>query len=269
MSKIWFPLLLLLLACGCAPRETPAVTAKSMETVAFAKFPVLEYHLIGRPEGRWQRTPENFRRDLEWLYANNYYPLNLRDLLGGFNNVPAGKQPVVLTFDDSTTGQFNYLTNGQLDPDSAVGILKLFHDRHPNDWPLRATFFVLIETNAPSHNLFGQPELAGRKLKELEERGMEVGAHTYSHDRLDKISAAAARRSIDRELAALSKFVSAEIVSLAVPEGKYPKDMSVLAKFKLVAEVAGGMNPVKYDPLHVKRIQTIDSEWLRFFRRRS
>ena len=268
MNKILAPLLLLLLVCGCAPQK-PAVPATNPSTVAFTKFPVLEYHLIGRPEGRWRRTPENFRRDLEWLYAHNYYPLNLRDLLGGFNNVPAGKQPVVLTFDDSTTGQFNYLTNGQLDPDSAVGILKSFHDRHPNDWPLRATFFVLIETNAPSHNLFGQPELAGRKLKELEGWGMEVGAHTYSHDRLDKISAAAGKRSLDRELATLSKHVSAEIVSLALPEGKYPQDLSVLEKFSLIAEVAGGMNPVQYDPLHVKRIQAIDPEWLRFFRRRN
>jgi peptidoglycan/xylan/chitin deacetylase (PgdA/CDA1 family) len=268
MSKIWLPLLLLFLVAGCAPPEKPAVPVKSLDTVSFSKFPVLEYHLIGRPEGRWQRTPENFRRDLEWLYANNYYPLNLRDLLGGFNNVPAGKQPVVLTFDDSTIGQFNYSANGELDPDCAVGILKQFHDRHP-DWPMRATFFVLIATNAPSHNLFGQPELAGRKLKELDEWGMEVGAHTYSHDRLDKISAAAARRSLDRELAVLSKSLTGEIVSLALPEGKYPKDMSVLEKFRLIAEVAGGMNPVKYDPLHVKRIQAIDAEWLRFFRRRS
>jgi len=268
MKKIFLFIVLLLLVAGCAPPEKPAVLVKSQETVAFTKFPVLEYHMIGRPEGRWQRTPENFRRDLEWLYANNYYPLNLRDLLNGFNVVPVGKTPVVLTFDDSTIGQFNYLTNGQLDPDSAVGVLKQFHDRHP-DWPMRATFFVLIETNPPSHNLFGQPELAGQKLSRLEEWGMEVGAHTYSHDRLDRVSAAAARRSLDRERATLSKFVSAEIVSLALPLGKYPADLSVLEKFKLIAEVAGGLNPVKFDPLHVKRIQAIDSEWLRFFRRSS
>ena len=267
MKKIILLLALPLLIAGCAP-EKPAVPVKSLATVVFTRFPVLEYHMIGRPEGRWQRTPENFRRDLEWLYANNYYPLNLRDLLKGFNVVPVGKTPVVLTFDDSTIGQFNYLTSGQLDPDSAVGVLKQFHDRHP-DWPMRATFFVLIETNAPSHNLFGQPEQAGRKLRSLDEWGMEIGAHTYSHDRLDKISSAAARHSLDRELATLSKFVSTEIVSLALPLGKYPADLSVLEKFKLIAEVAGGMNPVKYDPLHVKRIQTIDSEWLRFFRRRS
>jgi peptidoglycan/xylan/chitin deacetylase (PgdA/CDA1 family) len=265
MKKILLFLAVPLLLAGCAP-EKPAAPPKGFAAVSFTKFPVLEYHMIGRPEGRWQRTPENFRRDLEWLYANNYYPLNLRDIINGFNAVPAGKKPVVLTFDDSTVGQFNYLANGELDPESAVGVLKQFQALHP-DWPLRATFFVLIETSAPSHNLFGQPVSAGRKLQQLEAWGMEIGAHTYSHDRLDRISAGAARRSLDRELATLSKFVSAEIVSLALPEGKYPKDGSVLEKFKLIAEVAGGLNPVGYDPLHVKRIQTISAEWQKFFNR--
>jgi len=30
---------------------------------------ILEYHKIDYPEERWTRTPENFRRDLETLYA--------------------------------------------------------------------------------------------------------------------------------------------------------------------------------------------------------
>ncbi|HVN67620.1 MAG TPA: polysaccharide deacetylase family protein, partial [Candidatus Sulfotelmatobacter sp.] len=162
--------------------------------------------------------------------------------------------------------QFNYLTNGQIDPDSAAGVLKKFHEQHP-DWPRRATFFVLIETSDPSHDLFGQPDLAGKKLRQLAEWGMEIGAHTYSHDRLDKISAAAARRSLDRELKTIAKFVTQEVVSLSLPEGKYPKDLKVLSRFKLIAEVAGGLNPVKFDPLHIKRIQAISTEWQKFFNR--
>ncbi|MFH1386547.1 MAG: polysaccharide deacetylase family protein [bacterium] len=232
-----------------------------------AKFPVLEYHLIGRPEGRWQRTPENFRSDLEWLYRNNYYPVNLRDLLNGFKTLPPGKRPVVLTFDDSSRGQFNYLPDGRLDPDSAVGILKEFHERHPKEWPLCATFFVLFETNAPDRNLFGQPEFAAKKLRQLTEWGMEVGCHTYSHDRLDRLSVAAAKKTLERSRQAIRKITGQEVVSLALPLGKYPRDRSVLADFKLVAEVAGGMNPMKFDPLRVKRIQSLDSEWAIYLKR--
>jgi len=52
---------------------------------------------------------------------------------------------VVLTFDDSSPGQFRYLAqNGStsVDPDCAVGILEAFARRHP-DFGLAATFFVL------------------------------------------------------------------------------------------------------------------------------
>ncbi|MCU0641292.1 MAG: polysaccharide deacetylase family protein [Candidatus Margulisbacteria bacterium] len=255
-------LLIIVSQLGCAPAKNAPV-----KPLAFTSFPVLEYHLIGRPEGRWQRTPENFRADLEWLQANNYYPLNLRDILDGFGAVPAGKRPVVLTFDDSSAGQFRYLPDGKLDPESAVGMLKAFHDRYPADWPLRGTFFVLMETSSPDRNLFGQPESVAKKLRQLTEWGMELGCHTYSHDRLDRVSPAAAKRSLDRSLAVLAKFSGRPIVSLSLPLGKFPTDRTVIERFKLVAEVAGGMNPVNYDPLQVKRIQAMDSEWQRFFKR--
>jgi peptidoglycan/xylan/chitin deacetylase (PgdA/CDA1 family) len=257
-------LVLLLSVSGCAPAKKPTVKAAA---VTFSAFPVLEYHLIGQPEGRWQRTPENFRADLEWLYANNYYPLNLRDILDGFAAVPVGKRPVVLTFDDSSLGQFRYLPDGRVDPESAVGILKTFNEKYGAGWPLRATFFVLMETDEPSRNLFGQPESAASKLRQLTEWGMELGVHTYSHDRLDRLSPAAAQRSLDRALATIAKFTSREVVSLSLPLGKYPRDLGLVKKFRLIVEVAGGMNPVKFDPQRLKRIQTIDSEWRRFFKR--
>lgn len=234
---------------------------------AQAGFPVLEYHKIGRPEGRWQRTPENFRKDIEWLYQNGYYPMNLRDVLTNFKGLPPGKKPVILTFDDSTSGQFRYLPDGKIDPECAVGILKSFHDQHPGQWPMRATFFVLIETSSPDHNLFGQPEFAAKKLRQLTEWGMEVGCHTYSHDRFDKMSPAAARRSLARSLSVLRKLSSQEVISLSLPQGIYPRDMSLLSDFKLVVEVSGGMNPDKFDPLHIKRIQAIGPEWKKFFGR--
>ena len=96
-AGLFFLAVFLLLAAGCVvpPKGSAPVAVPAAEKIAFEKFPVLEYHMIGRPEGRWQRTPENFRRDLEWLYSNNYYPLNLRDLLGGLSAVPPGKRPVL------------------------------------------------------------------------------------------------------------------------------------------------------------------------------
>ena len=261
---------------GSKPAEKFAYTQKSYSS---KRFPVLEYHLISRPEGRWTRTPENFRADLEWLYQNNYYPMNLKDILTGFQGLSAGKTPVVMTFDDSSSSQFRYLADGRVDPDCAVGVIKAFHDKHPYDWPMRATFFIVIGTNNPDRNIFGQKELADKKLKQLTAWGMEVASHTYWHDRLSKVSPEFARYSLAKSVKVLSDLSGQKIVSLATPMGLYPSDESVFKgeyqkisyDLKLVCEVAGGLqvapNSPKFNPYHINRIQTISSEWRKFFGR--
>src|SRR5438552_14674259 len=87
---------------------------------------ILEYHKIDYPEEGWTRTPENFRRDLETLYAKGYRLITLGDLLDRRITLPAGTTPVVVTFDDSSPGQLRYLEsnrNIQTAPKSAVGLL--------------------------------------------------------------------------------------------------------------------------------------------------
>ncbi len=59
---------------------------------------VLEYHRVGgdpyfAPE--WTISTEEFRAELEYLYQNDYYPVNFRDLLESNLDVPAGKTPDV------------------------------------------------------------------------------------------------------------------------------------------------------------------------------
>ncbi|HTY14022.1 MAG TPA: polysaccharide deacetylase family protein [Candidatus Omnitrophota bacterium] len=274
--------LLTLSLCACAPVENKAAAPVAAKPLAFKKFPVLEYHLIRTPEGRWSRTPDNFRADLEWLYAHNYYPFNMKDILDGFPGLPAGKTPVVITFDDSSSSQFRYLPGQKLDPDCAVSIIKAFHDKHP-DWPMRATFFILIETNNPDRNIFGQPEepnYKARKIKQLVSWGMEVASHTYCHDRLDGISFKAACYSLGRSYKKLKELSGQEIISLALPMGLYPSDEAVFSAgyqkikydFKLAAEVDGGMQfapgQPEFNPRHIHRIQTIASEWKKFFNRK-
>src|SRR5438445_13082043 len=74
---------------------------------------ILEYHKVDYPEDRWTRTPENFRRDLETLYARGYRLQSLNALLDGRITVPAGTTPVVLTVDHSSPRQVRSVsTNG-------------------------------------------------------------------------------------------------------------------------------------------------------------
>jgi peptidoglycan/xylan/chitin deacetylase (PgdA/CDA1 family) len=241
---------------------------------------VLEYHLIGEPEERWQRTPVNFRADLERLWAEGYYPVNLRDLATGeLSMVPLGKRPVVLTFDDSSLEQFRLLPDGTVDPNSAVGILLDFHQVRPADWPLRATFFVLLDVDEPERILFGQPELAQQKLQMLVNWGMEVGSHTMSHANLAESSPQEVRRQLALSQARLEEMLPGyEVVSLSMPFGVYPQDERLLVNgvyddklytYQAAVEVSGGLAPSPhspdFDPYHIPRVQAVQDEldyWL-------
>ena len=158
---------------------------------------ILEYHKIDYPEERWTRTPENFRRDLETLYARGYRLINLTDLLDRKIALPAGTTPVVLTFDDSSPGQFRYLEkNGtvEIDPKSGIGVLEAFIAEH-QDFGRAGTFYVLPGASKPNR-LFNQPEHEGRKLQYLVGRGYEIGNHTLWHANLGKYDETTVRTQI-------------------------------------------------------------------------
>ena len=243
---------------------------------------VLEYHHIGRKGGKWGRTPEEFRQDMEWLLAEGYYPINLRDFAAGWIEVPRGKSPVVLTFDDSYREQFNYLNGGGIDPYSAVGILLEMHQRHPQDWPLRATFFVLLNEEGKAPIPFGQPEYADRKLAQLVEWGMEIGSHTLTHPNFKETSLEEIRRQLAvSENLIEQKVPGYEVSSLSPPYGAYPEDLAILKAgeyeglnydFDAAVKVGGSPSPSpfskQFDPYRINRIQGFQEEldhWFGYF----
>ncbi len=237
---------------------------------------VLEYHLIGYPEDRWRRTPENFRKDLEMLYQNDYYPIPLQDLVSGNIKVPAGKTPFAITFDDSSAGQFRYLQKGdrlEIDPQSGVGIMEQFKKEHP-DFPLTATFYVLPGTGRKSR-LFAQEEYIQKKLDFLVQNGYEIGNHTYWHENLGKVDDMAVQKQLALAIKEIQTFLPGyQVKSFALPFGVHPKNR-ILARqgeyqgFKYqhnsVMLVGSGSVPSPYsaefDPYKMERIQAGDTPW--------
>lgn len=183
---------------------------------------ILMYHEIGEPEDVWCRTPDNFRRDLETLYASGYRPVSMNDLLDGRIDIPAGTSPVVLTFDDGRPGQFRYIEeDGRqvIDPRCAVGILEEFHAAHP-DFGLAATFYIFYDST------FGQAAHVQQKLSYLVERGFEIGNHCYAHGNLRRLSPEQARREIGLHVKKTREYLPGYTVrSLALPLGERPPEM--------------------------------------------
>ncbi len=276
-------LIRLALGLAACAELLPGPARAELPANELGRIMILEYHRIAEPEGRWTRTPANFRRDLERLWERGYQLVGLTELLNGTLAVPAGMSPVVLTFDDSSPGQFRYLEpNGQLeiDPDCAVGILEVFSRTHP-DFGLKATFYVLPAAAQP-HRLFGQPEHEARKLQYLVSRGFELGNHTLWHAALSKYPQAAVRKQLAQAQQRIQRLVPGyQLRTLALPMGAYPQELAwaiqgsadgVTYRHDAILRVAGGPAPSpfsrRFDPYHLPRIQAVESEltfWLRYF----
>ena len=246
---------------------------------------ILEYHKIDYPEDRWTRTPENFRADLEALYARGYRLQSLAALIEGRITAPGGTTPVVLTFDDSSPGQFRYVERDgrlEIDPKSAVGVLEAFIREKP-DFGRAATFFVLPAADPPNR-LFNQPEHVGRKLRWLVEQGYELGNHTLWHANLGKYDEAVVRAQLADAQAWVQKHVpDYRFRALALPHGVYPRkvDWALTGSAKgttyhhdAILMVAGGAAPspfaARFDPLRLPRIQAVGHDlaaWLSRFDR--
>jgi peptidoglycan/xylan/chitin deacetylase (PgdA/CDA1 family) len=190
---------------------------------------ILEYHVFTTDPaqvGRWVRTIDAFRSDLEWLYAHDFAVVPLRDVFLNRISAPRGKHPVVLTFDDGTAGQFRFLPQPdgtlRVDPNSAVGVLEEMFALHP-DFGRGGHFAVL------PFNCFHVPEEPDQepycqaKLRWLDAHGYEVGNHTTGHTDLRDVADDTFKSTIGDAIAwarASAPGSSPDILTL--PFGNYP-----------------------------------------------
>ena len=228
------------------------------------RIPILEYHNFGEVDSRWTRSPDTFYNDLLWLYNNDFRPISIDEFMNmDFTRLEAGKLPFILTFDDSSMGQFRYLSDETIDPRSAIAMLDKFTQDYTDFGP-QATFFVL-----PGG--FGQPGRFERKIEYLRDTGREVASHTYYHDNLSEISAEDIRKTLQKA----EDYVGFEMSSLAYPNGLFPdgeEEMAVVDEFVDSAFLVGARSSLMpdnedFDAMMIPRIQAIDEEWIRHFDR--
>ena len=145
------------------PPEVSQVDLKSYKPNEAGAIMIIMYHRFNPKEKSWHlnRPPEEFRKDIETMYEQGYRPVNVSDIVNNRMDVPPGKTPIALTFDDALLTQFKLVTgtDGQahIDPDCAVGIMETFHKNHP-DWNLKGRFFVLPKEGPRGTDPFGQAD---------------------------------------------------------------------------------------------------------------
>jgi len=260
---------------------TPRGPVAKLPPNELGMIPVLEYHLIqDRITGEFERTPAQFRHDLEQLYADGFRPVTMQDVIDkSIQSLPKGISPVVFTFDDASPSQFSFIGSpAKIDPNSAVGIWRDFQKTHP-DWGDRAVFCMLPGA-AAGRSFFGNNGIQGQqtawrfiKVKWLADHGFQLCDHTLWHARLDKYSDAFDMQQIAQgQLAIDSAVPGYKVTAMALPLGMWPKDkavawhgswtnpktgQSISYDFNTVFEVSGSPNVSPYrpdfDPHHTHR----------------
>ncbi|MBB5963644.1 polysaccharide deacetylase family protein [Planomonospora venezuelensis] len=252
-------------ATALKARQARAAKAKANE---LGQIPVLMYHrVIEKPTNTDDRTPKQFRTELERLAKEGYVPITAAEYVTGRIGIPEGRHPVVLTFDDSSPSQLTLDGSGAPAPDTAIGILQDVAKKHPGFRPV-ATFYV-------TRDMFGKatPEEQTQMLAWLHDNGFDIGNHTKNHENL----LGKPKKQVYEEIAAghrlITDLVPAKPVTLALPYGNQPSTKEWGRKGKagkvsydyggvFLAGYTPGASPFNkdFDPLGIPRIRSMDKK---------
>ncbi|WP_433869378.1 polysaccharide deacetylase family protein [Saccharopolyspora sp. CA-218241] len=244
------------------PPEPARPTPESVRANELGDVPVLMYHRVTpEPTSAYDRTPADFRAELERLAAEGYVPVTATEYATGRIDIPAGRHPVVLTFDDGSPTQFAVDAAGNPLPGTAIAVLREVAAAHPGFRPV-ATCYVV---DPP----FGEPG-GERTLRALHELGVEIGNHTAGHPNLGRLGAAEVRS----EIAGMQRIITDAVPglavrSLALPLGARPDDPALAVAgaaegtaYRHDSVMLVGSNPAPspwaadFDPAAVPRIRS-------------
>ncbi|MGC8669072.1 MAG: polysaccharide deacetylase family protein [Chthonomonadales bacterium] len=240
-ATVCLTILIALAGCHQQHPKVAALPAKPAEPARLSDAELKSYHANeagavmivmyhhfdpNRPDSDLNRRPDTFRKDLEAFYKRGYRPVTLSEFLSGKMDVPGGKTPIVLTFDDASPTQFKVITGSDgkpsIAPDCAVGILETFHKTHP-DWPTKGTFFVLPKEGR-NQEPFGQADSVADKFAYLLKNGYEIQNHTSTHSSMRGMTAERVQWELAtavRDARAINP--NAQMDILALPYGQVPR----------------------------------------------
>ena len=262
-------------ALGATPRPSTrqsAVGHAPRTPNELGRIPIVEWHQVVDADGSYKVSRDRFRGELKALYDRGYVPISLAELLDKKIDIPAGKSPVLFTFDDASPSQFRYLDRGGklvIDPTSAVGILMDFIKAHP-EWKPKGLFCALPAAQV-GHAFFGEKGIDGQlsawrfpKLRYLVDQGFELCNHTLWHAMLNKYGDRVVQEQLARGALAIDSAVPGyKIRGMALPYGIWPRNRAlayagswhdpkgkrdITYHNEAVFEVAGGPARSPYDP---------------------
>ena len=196
---------------------------------------ILEYHKVNNwSEDSYTVKPEDFAAQMDELRAQGYETISILDFLRakkGKQTLP--EKAVIVTLDDGYK-------------DNYTDMLPIMESRG-----MKATVFMVT-------NDIGLPGyLTWDMLRDMQNRGIEIGSHTANHLPLTEMSPADAREEVQLSKTLLEWNGIKTIFGLSYPNGKYKDFMpQMLKESEYLAAVTGdaGLNTFETNPYLLHRI---------------
>lgn len=220
---------------------TQPVPGEPAEILARSTVPIINFHQLRAFEpddSSYARTlitpPEVLRTQLEAVRDDGYQTVKATELVDHLQfGDPLPERPVLVTFDDGSSTH-------------ATVALPLLEDLG-----FSAVFF-------PMTVVLDKPDwLSSDQLRQLDAAGMEIGAHTWDHQRMDRLSGDQWAEQLIAPKAELEEILGHPVDLLAYPNGLWTQesltqvaDAGYRAAFQL-AEATDPQHPL----LTIRRIQ--------------
>ncbi|MGY2074403.1 polysaccharide deacetylase family protein [Blastococcus sp. SYSU DS0828] len=223
-----------------APSSAPPTPATAEELLARSTVPVLCFHQLREfraEDSAYARTmitpPAAFRAQLQALRDGGRTPIGVPELLDHLQfGAPLPDRPVVLTFDDGSATHHS------------VGLPVLQEFGYP------AAFF-------PMTVVLGKADwLSAEQLRELDRAGMTIGAHTWDHQRVDRLTGDEWATQLDQPRAELGEILGHPVEVLAYPHGMWSPEALphvAAAGYRAAFQLADPQDPA-YPLLTIRRI---------------
>lgn len=229
------------------------------------EIPILMYHrVINSKDNEGVHGTyiyeDMFRKHLKYLKENNYEVITFKELkrISWRNRFNSNKKYIIITFDDG------YVDNYEL----AFPILKEFN--------FKATIFLMAEStynewDVKSSNEKIFPLMTKEMILEMQDYGIEFGAHTFNHPKLNKVSNEDIKHQVIDCKKILEEKIDSDIITFAYPYGllnDYAKKMAEKAGYDFAVATDSGTVCLSDDLFQIRRIAIFPNTNLRSFKRK-
>ncbi len=210
------------------------------------RIPVLTYHAVEAGSSPIAISPQAFASQMGWLSRHGYRVIRLSELVGHFEAASAlPPRTVVITFDDGFESVYLHAFPilAEYGFPASVFLVTGYCGRY-NDWPGQPSGF-------PIRSL-----LTWGQISEMGRHGIEYGAHTVTHPRLDRAPTNEIVHEITRSKETIEQQIGKPVELFAYPYGRFDGRVKEVVRGLFRGACTGRLDlaDLRRDPLEIDRV---------------